>query len=109
MPSLEVVQAASDPDFYTRVSFLALKTAQNVASEDGSAPNHTERVDYANRVFRGDDNAALLAQHVATNPSIGAKLEAGEPVPDGDIEFALASIWDARATAFYVPPPNPSP
>jgi len=109
MTSLNIVQAASDPDFYTRVSFLAVKTAQNIASEDPGAANHLARVDYANRVFRGDDNAALLAQHVATNPAIGAALEAGANVPDGDIEFALASIWDARATAFYVPPREPTP
>ncbi len=56
MPSLEIVQAAADPDFYTRVSYLALRTAQNVASEGESAPNHEARVQYANRVFRGDRN-----------------------------------------------------
>jgi hypothetical protein len=111
MSSFDVVQAAADPDFYTRVSFLAVKTAQNVASEDPTASNHEARVQYANRVFRGDDGAALLAQHVATNPAIAAALETGGPsaVPDGDIEFALASIWDARANAFYTPPIDPSP
>ena len=107
MTSLNIVQAAADPDFYTRVSFLAVKTAQNVAAEAPTASNHEARVQYANRVFRGDDNAALLAQHVATNPAIGAALEQGAVVPDGDIEFALASIWDARANAFYTPPPEP--
>jgi hypothetical protein len=108
---MQIVQAAADPEFYTRVSFLAVKTAQNVASEAPTASNHAARVAYANQVFRGHDNAALLAQHVATNPAIGAALEAGGPssVPDGDIEFALASIWDARANAFYVPPVDPSP
>jgi len=105
MPSMEIVQAAANPDFYTRVSFIALKTAQNVASEGESAPNHAARVQYANRVFRGDDNAALLAQHVATNATIGSALEQGLPVPDGDIEYALSTIWDARANSFYVPPP----
>jgi hypothetical protein len=101
MSSTEVVTAASDPLFYSRVAFIALKVAQNVASEDPSAPNHVNRVAYSNRVFRGDDNAILLAQHVtASNPTIAAALTAGQNVPDGDIEFALSSIWDARSNAF---------
>jgi hypothetical protein len=100
--SLAVVTAASDPVFYSRVSYLALKAAQMVASEPASTVNHENRVAYANRVFRGDDNAVLLAQHVATNPSIAATLgSAGPEGPtDPDIEFTLASIWDARANAF---------
>ena len=99
--SLNVVTAASDPAFYTRVAYTALKVAQMVASEEAAHPNHDNRVAYANRVFRGDDNAILLAQHVATNPTISAALENGPEAPtDGDIEFTLTSIWDARANAF---------
>lgn len=105
MSSTQIVTAASDPIFYTRVSFLALKVAQNVASEDPAYANHANRVAYSDRVFRGDDNAILLAQHVAaSNATISAALEAGTDVPDGDIEFALATIWDARANAFAPPP-----
>ena len=108
--SLNVVTAASDPAFYARVSYLALKVAQMVASEDAEHPNHTNRVAYSNRVFRGEDNAILLAQHVATNPTISGALESGGPEAptDGDIEFTLTSIWDARANAF-APTPVPVP
>jgi hypothetical protein len=100
--SLNVVTAASDPAFYTRVSYLALKVAQMIASEEDTHPNHANRVSYSNRVFRGDDNAILLAQHVATNAAISAALESGGPEAptDADIEFTLTSIWDARANAF---------
>lgn len=102
MSSMEIVTAASDPAFYTRVSYIALKVAQNIAAEDPAQPNHTNRVAYANRIFQGTDSAILLAQHVATNAVIASALENGGPEapPDGDIEFTLATIWDARANAF---------
>jgi len=103
MSTTDIIAAASDPVFYTRVSFISLKTAQNVASEDSSTANHVNRVDYAERIFRGGDNALLISMHVAaSNPTIASTLETegGAAVPDGDIEFALASIWDARANAF---------
>ena len=103
MASEQIIAAASDPTFYTRVSFIALKVAQNVASEDPATANHENRVNYAARVLRGADNALLLAMHLAaSNATIAATLETdgGSAVPDGDIEFALATIWDARANAF---------
>lgn len=122
MSSKEIVTAASDPDFYMRVCFLALKVAQFVASEDPATANHDNRVSYSNRVIQGADNAILLAQHVASsNTTVASALESGGPdaPPDGDIEFALASIWDARANAFAasmfpasltaMPPPEPPP
>jgi hypothetical protein len=85
------------------VSFISLKVAQNVGAEDPSAPNHANRLAYCARIFTGADSALLLAQHVAaSNPTIASTLETqgGDAVPDGDIEFALASIWDARANSF---------
>lgn len=103
MATSDIIAAASDPVFYTRVSFIALKAAQNVATEDPNAPNHTNRVDYAERIFRGGDNALLISMHIAaSNSTIAATLESGggEAVPDGDIEFAMGQIWDSRSNAF---------
>jgi hypothetical protein len=103
MATSDIIAAASDPLFYTRVSYISLKVAQNVASEDESTANHVNRVAYAERIFRGLDNALLISMHIAaSNPTIAATLETegGAAVPDGDIEFALATIWDARANAF---------
>jgi hypothetical protein len=103
MSTNDIIAAASDPIFYTRVSFISLKVAQNIASEDEATANHANRVEYAGAIFRGDDNATLLAMHVAaSNPTISATLETegGDAVPDGDIEFALATIWDGRSNAY---------
>jgi hypothetical protein len=101
MATTDIINAASDPVFYTRVAFIALKVAQNVATEDPAAPNHANRIAYCSRIFSGQDKAILLANHVvASNATIAAALDAGTAVPDSDIEFALSSIWDARANSF---------
>lgn len=101
----KIIAEVSKPTFYMRVSFLALKAAQNVATEAENTANHANRLAYANKVFRGEDNALLIASHVvASNGTISATIQngSGDDVPDGDIEFALSSIWDARANAFVM-------
>jgi len=103
MATSDIITAASKPIFYTRVAFIALKAAQNVANEDPGTPNHAVRAAYAGRVLTGEDKALLIALHIAaSNGTIAATLETsgGEAVPDGDLEFAMGQIWDARANAF---------
>jgi hypothetical protein len=105
MPTRDIINAASQPVFYTRVAFIALKAAQNVAAEDPATPNHAARASYAGRVMIGEDKALLIALHIAAaNATIAATLESDGPdaVPDGDIEYAMGQIWDARANAFAV-------
>lgn len=112
MSTTDIINAASDPVFYTRVSFISLKVAQNVAAEDPGYPNHQNRLAYCAQIFRGDDNALLLSLHIASsNPTIAATLETegGAAVPDGDIEFAMATIWDARANSFAAEDSEPTP
>lgn len=103
MATHDIIAAASTPTFYTRVAFIALKSAQNVAAEDPATPNHVNRLAYSGRVLTGDDKSLLLALHIAaSNATIAATLESsgGDAVPDGDIEFAMGQIWDARANAY---------
>lgn len=110
MSALDQISAARDDEFASRVSMITFKVAQNVASEDPGTPNHANRVDYAGRNIRGDENPKLVAAHIiSSNPTIAAAIDAepdkkGSNVPDGDIEFALASIWDARSMAFAAAP-----
>ena len=105
MSSEDLIRAARDDTYAGRVAMIQLKVAQNVASEDAGTPNHVERLNYAYVVIRGAENPKMVASHVNTNPSIAAQIEAepeqlGANVPDGDIEFTLASIWDSRSLAF---------
>src|SRR5258705_13649033 len=106
MSALDLIATASDATFAGRVMMIQFKVAQNVASEDPATAHHTERISYAALVIRGEEKPQLVAAHViSSNPSISAQIESdpaklGSNVPDGDIEFALASIWDARSLAF---------
>lgn len=111
MSALDLISTASDPTFAGRVMMLMFKVAQNVASEDPGTANHEARISYSERIFRGEEQPQLVSAHViSSNPSITQTIEGdpaalGSNVPDGDIEFALASIWDARSLAFYTAPP----
>jgi hypothetical protein len=105
MSAEDLIRTARDDVYAGRVAMIQLKVAQDVASEDPGTANHAERIAYASMVIRGDENAKMVAAHVNTNPSIAAAIngdpaQLGANVPDGDIEFTLASIWDARSLAF---------
>ncbi|VIO80128.1 hypothetical protein [Bradyrhizobium ivorense] len=106
MAAIDLIATASDKEFAGRVMMLMFKTAQNVSSEDPATADHEIRIDYAARVIRGDEQPQLVSAHViSSNPTIAATIESdptalGSNVPDGDIEFALASIWTARSRAF---------
>jgi hypothetical protein len=59
-----------------------------VATEPEDHPNHKNRLDYSNRILKGDDNAILLAQHVASsNATIAALEDEGRKRTDADIEL----------------------
>lgn len=101
MATSDLIDKANDPVFYQRVFFLALKTAQAVATEADTVPDYPARAAYAKQIVRGDDSATLLAAHViASNGTIQSTINAGNEPPDADIEFALSSIWTSRALAF---------
>lgn len=106
MSSVDLIRTASDATFAGRVQMIMFKVAQNVASEDPATPHHGERIEYASFVIMGEEKPQLVAAHViSSNPTIAAAIESdpdalGSNVPDGDIEFALASIWDSRSLAY---------
>ena len=101
MATADYVAKANEPTFYTRVMFIALRAAQNVAAEAPETANHSNRVAYANRILRGEENAPLLAAHViSANAVIMGNIDADQDPADGDLEFVLSTVWDARANAF---------
>lgn len=106
MAAVDWIATARDDEFSARVLFIATKVAQAVASEDPGTADHDVRLDYAKRVIRGTDNPKMIATHViSSNPTIQQNISNnpelyGSNIPDADIEFALASIWTARALSF---------
>lgn len=101
MAIADLVAKANSPEFYAKVGFIAMRVAQNVAAEDTQTADHAVRAAYAQRIFRGEDNLPLIAAHIiSSNGTIAATIEGGGEPPDGDIEFAFATIWTARSKAF---------
>src|SRR5262245_7802521 len=106
MSAINHITTARNDEFSSRVLMLSFKTAQNVATEDPGTVDHVARNAYAGHILIGGENAKILATHViSSNPTIqstvdGAPEQLGKNVPDGDIEFALSSIWTARSLAF---------
>src|SRR5262245_21714769 len=105
MASLDLITVARDDTYAGRVAMVQLTVAQNVASEDPATAHHAERINYAYYVIRGAENAKMVSAHVNSQPGIAVLINAdpsamGANVQDNDIEFTLASIWDARSLAF---------
>lgn len=108
MSAEDLIKAARDDTYAARVAMIQLSVAQQISSEDPATPNHANRVSYANLVIAGKENPKLVAAHINTNPSISVTIASdpaalGSNVPDGDIEFTMATIWDARANAVAPP------
>jgi|KBSMisStaDraftv2_1062788.scaffolds.fasta_scaffold153213_3 hypothetical protein len=110
MAAVDLIVTARNDEFAARVMMISYKVAQMVSTEDPATPSHSVRVSYAGRVIRGGDNPKQMSAHViSSNPTIAAAIEGnpsayGANVPDADIEFALSSIWTARANAFAASP-----
>jgi len=105
MSAEDLIRAARDDAYAGRVAMIQLGVAQNVASEDPGTTHHAERIAYSYYVIRGAENAKMVAAHVNSQPGIKVTIEEdpdalGANVPDGDIEFTLATIWDSRSLAF---------
>jgi sensor domain CHASE-containing protein len=106
MAAIDQIAAARDEEFAGRVAMIIFRVAQAVATEAPTEPDHDIRLAYAGRNIRGEENPKLVGAHViSSNPTIAAAIDAnpelkGSNVPDADIEFALSSIWTARAKAF---------
>jgi hypothetical protein len=106
MSATDLIATARNDEFAARCLFIGTKVAQQVASEDTATADHEVRFNYAMRVIRGADNPKMMATHIiSSNPSIQQTINDapelfGSNVPDGDIEFAFATIWTARAHSF---------
>ena len=106
MPSNDWAATACDPIFASRIMMISLQVAQEVATEDTATADHADRLNYANYVMRGEENPKLLgSQVIASNSTIQGEIETnpellGSNIPDNDLQFAMSSVWTARALAF---------
>lgn len=98
----DLVQLSTDPAFVDHVRFLAVGSALAIMSEDPATTNHTIRIAYAIKVLNGTLGFVNLAFAILTNTTIGGEAvlaDHGTSIPDGDLTFTIASLWDALALA----------
>ena len=103
---LDRIAAARDDAFAARVAMILMKLAIDVANEAPETANHENRVALAHRHLRAEVNSkAVAAAVIASNATIqstidGAPGERGANVPDGDLEYVLAGLYDHLANAY---------
>ena len=106
MAAVDLIATARNDEFAARVMFITLGRGAERRQRRSSDGRPSGAIDYAGRCIRGTDNPKNIAAHVIScNASIQLTIESdplkyGANVPDGDIQFALATIWTARANAF---------
>ena len=85
----------SDGAFRQRVTAAAVKVSIDVAAEDIGTPGHADRLALAVKVLNDPETwTRVLIFGITANSTIQSK---PKTVEDAEIEFTLASIWDAYA------------
>lgn len=100
---------ASNGSFQARVNFALITAAVNVYAEGSSIASHAARSAFAVRVFGGAFNINTIGLMVMTNATISAESSVilsslgtvlssnNFAIPDGDIQFAVNSLWNDMA------------
>ncbi len=94
---------ARETDFSNRVQYALFVAAVNVLAEDPGTAGHALRVIYGQRVLANNYSISPVCYAVMANPTIAAEAtvtpvgeaSTGNGVPDGDIQFAVNSLWNA--------------
>lgn len=96
-------QISWQSDFQQRVGYALNVAAINAYNEVGTTPGHALRAVFATKVLNGDYNLQAITLAVLTNSTIASEgnsaVQPGNSIPDGDIQFAINSIFSALAGA----------
>jgi hypothetical protein len=101
-----------DADIRARVVSAMLNAGENILNEDPETKGHTQRRQWA-LSLRTEDAAEAAAgrlmPRVAANPALATAYASGgqSAVPDGDIEFIVASIIPAVIERDHPRPADP--
>lgn len=86
---------AADTSFQAKIDYAMMVAATQIAAEDPATASHDIRKAFGTKVIAGNYSVARVALAVLTNSTIAA--EAGSTIPDGDIQFAVNSLWNTLA------------
>lgn len=95
----DIVDVAAKASFIGRVQYALTIAAVNVAAEDPGTPNHADRLVLAEKILAGSYPAGSV-NAVLANPTIAAESDSsqrGENIADGDLQFAVNSLFDGLA------------
>jgi hypothetical protein len=89
---------AANANFQSRVQYALTVAAINVYSEATNTVGHPARLAFALRVFNQNYSLLMICLMVLTNATIAAEANVltvpGFAIPDGDIQFAVNSLWN---------------
>ena len=92
---------SKDANFQARVQYASMVAAVNVYSEPTNTAGHPARVAFAKQVFANTFSVQAACLMVLTNATIAAEANVattpGFAIPDGDIQFAVNSLWNDLA------------
>lgn len=98
----DLITIANDSGFRGRCFYALEVAAINIMSEDSGTASHAQRVAYAITVLNGSASIFQVSVAILTNSAIAGEadvttLPGCTSVPDGDIQFAVNSLFNALA------------
>jgi hypothetical protein len=100
MASLRAQQAQllQNTSFLDQIAGSLLFAASQVVNEAAGTPNHANRIVYANAIFLNpQQQARTIVPGVLTNATIAAAAGTPDSITDNDVDFVVASLFDAYA------------
>ena len=96
MTQMQLAQMAARADFQQRIQYLMVKAA--LAKLNAGTPSSSDIL-LGQRILKAQESVLIWALGALNNPSIaaGAHTEDGTSIIDGDLEFAVNSLWTAFA------------
>jgi len=92
--------------FLDQIAGALIAAATNILNEDPATANHLVRRAYANAILTNPlEQAAFFAPGMLTNPTVAASAgnaptASGTPIADGDVDYVVASLFDAYADQY---------
>jgi hypothetical protein len=99
-------QLLDDVTFKLQVKGSLLAAAANILQEAPSTPNHDNRLKWANAIYvNPQQQTEFFLPGMLTNPTVaaaagGAGGPSGTPIPDSDVDYVVASLFDKYANQY---------
>jgi len=94
-------QLIKNQTFLDQLAGALLAASVQVTNEGAGAQNHANRLLFANAVLVNPaQQAAFIAPGILTNPTISAEAGTPQSIPDGDVDFVVAGLFDIYANQY---------